>query len=49
MKEEFNARFVAISQILSERERLVYFKNRIAITFDLAKTNKGQLVNLVIA
>jgi len=43
MKEEFYARFIAILQIFYERERLVYFNNQIAITFDLA--NKGQLVN----
>ncbi len=43
MKEEFYARFVAILQILYQKERLAYFSNRIAITFDLA--NKGQLVN----
>jgi hypothetical protein len=39
MREEFNARFVAIMQILYQKERLIYFNNRIAITFDLA--NKG--------
>jgi hypothetical protein len=43
MKEEFHVRFVAIMQILYQRERLVSFNNRIAITFDLA--NMGQLVN----
>jgi hypothetical protein len=43
MKEEFHARFATILQILNKRERLSYFNNQIAITFDL--TNKGQLVN----
>jgi hypothetical protein len=39
MKREFHARFATILQILYQRERLVYFNNHIAITFDLA--NKG--------
>jgi hypothetical protein len=43
MKEEFHARFVVILQILYQRERLIYFNNQIAITFDLA--NKGRLSN----
>ncbi len=43
MKEEFHARFVAILQILYQRERLDYFSKRNAITFNLA--NMGQLVN----
>ncbi len=43
MKEEFHARFVAIVQILYQMERLAYFNNRIAITFDLA--NIGQPIN----
>jgi hypothetical protein len=43
MKGEFHARFATILQILYQRERLVYFNNRIAITFDLA--NKGQPIN----
>jgi hypothetical protein len=43
MKEEFHARFATILQILYKRERLAYFNNLIAITFDLA--NMGQLVN----
>jgi hypothetical protein len=43
MKEEFHAKFVAILQILYQRERLTYFSNMIVITFDLA--NKGQHVN----
>jgi len=43
MKEEFQAIFVALLQILYRRERLSYFSNQIAITFDL--TNKGQHVN----
>jgi hypothetical protein len=43
MKEEFHARFVAILQIIYQRERLAYFNNWIAITFDLV--NKGQHVN----
>jgi hypothetical protein len=43
MKEEFHARFVVILQILYQKERLIYFNNQIAITFDLA--NKGRLSN----
>jgi hypothetical protein len=43
MKEEFHARFVVILQILYQKERLAYFSNQIAITFDLA--NRGQPVN----
>jgi hypothetical protein len=43
MKKEFHARFAAILQILYQRERLDYFNNQIAITFDLAK--KGQPIN----
>jgi hypothetical protein len=43
MKEEFHAIFSAILQILYQRERLTYFNNQIAITFDLA--NRGQHVN----
>jgi hypothetical protein len=43
MKEEFHARFVAILQILYQRERLVYFSNKIAITFYLV--NRGQLID----
>jgi hypothetical protein len=43
MKEEFDARFVTILQILYQREKLVYFSNQIAITFDL--TNRGQPIN----
>jgi hypothetical protein len=43
MKEEFHARFAIILQILYQREKLAYFSNWIAITFDL--TNKGQHVN----
>jgi hypothetical protein len=42
-KKEFLAKFVAILQILYQKERLAYFNNQIAITFDLA--NRGQLVN----
>jgi hypothetical protein len=43
MKEEFHAIFIAILQIIYEREGLTYLNNQIVITFDLA--NKGQLVN----
>ncbi len=43
MKEEFYARFITILQIIYQREKLVYFNNQIAITFDLA--NRGQPVN----
>jgi hypothetical protein len=43
MKEEFHARFATILQILYKMERLTYFNNQIAITFDLA--NRGQPVN----
>jgi hypothetical protein len=43
MKEEFHVRFVAILQILYQRERVVSFSNQIAITFDLV--NRGQPVN----
>ncbi len=43
MKEEFHARFAAILQILFQRKKLVYFNNRISITFDLI--NRGQIVN----
>jgi len=43
MKEEFHVRFVAILQIIYQQEKLAYFSNRIAITFDMA--NKGQLMN----
>jgi hypothetical protein len=43
MKEKFHAIFAAILQILYKRERLPYFSNWVAITFDLA--NMGQLVN----
>jgi len=43
MKEEFHARFVTILQNIYLRERLAYFSNQIAITFDLA--TRGQPVN----
>jgi len=43
MEKEFHAKFAAIMQIIYQRERLVYFNNQIAITFDLV--NRGQLVN----
>jgi hypothetical protein len=43
MKEEFHARFAAILQILYQREKLAYFNNQIAITFDLA--NRGEPIN----
>jgi hypothetical protein len=43
MKEEFHVRFVVNLQILYKRKMLVYFNNRIAITFDLA--NRGQPIN----
>jgi hypothetical protein len=43
MKEEYHARFVAILQIIYQRERLAYFINRIAITLNLA--NKGKKIN----
>jgi hypothetical protein len=43
MKEEFHARFVVILQILYKKERLIYFSNRITITFDL--TNMGRPAN----
>jgi hypothetical protein len=43
MKEEFHARFAAILQIIYQREKLAYFNNSIAITFDLV--NKGQPIN----
>jgi hypothetical protein len=36
MKEEFHLRFVAILQIIYQREWLAYFSNHIVITFDLA-------------
>ncbi len=37
-------KFEAILQILYQREWLVYFNNKIVVTFDL--TNRGQLANL---
>jgi hypothetical protein len=43
MKKEFHAKFAPILQIIYQQERLAYFSNRIAITFDLA--NKGQPMN----
>jgi hypothetical protein len=43
MKEEFHARFATILQILYQKQRLTYFNNQIAITFDLA--NMGQPIN----
>ncbi len=43
MKEEFHARFATILQIIYLHERLTYFNNRIAITFNLA--NKGKKIN----
>jgi hypothetical protein len=43
MKEEFHPRFVAIMQIIYQREWLAYFNNHITITFDLA--NKAQPIN----
>jgi hypothetical protein len=43
MKEEFHVRFIAILQKTYQRKRLVYFSNRIIITFDLA--NRGQPIN----
>jgi hypothetical protein len=42
MKEEYYARFVvAILQIIYQQERLIYFNNHFAITFNLA--NKGKI------
>lgn len=43
MREEFHPRFVVILQIIYQRERLAYFNNNIAITFDLA--NRAQPIN----
>jgi hypothetical protein len=43
MKEEFHARFAIILQLFYQREWLMYFSNKIAITLDL--TNKRQLMN----
>jgi hypothetical protein len=43
MKEEYQAKFVAILQIIYHQERLAYFTNRIAITFNLA--NKRKKIN----
>jgi hypothetical protein len=43
MREEFHPRFVAILQIIYQREQLAYFNNHITITFDLA--NRAQPIN----
>jgi hypothetical protein len=43
MKEEFQAKFVVILQIVYQRDWLAYSSNRITITFDLA--NMGQPIN----
>jgi hypothetical protein len=43
MKEKFDAKAIAILQFFYQKEQLVYFRNKIVITFDLA--NMGQLVN----
>jgi hypothetical protein len=43
MKEEYHARFAKIMQIIYQQEKLAYFNNHIAITFNLAK--KGKKIN----
>jgi hypothetical protein len=43
MKEVYHAKFVTILQIIYQQERLAYFNNHIAITWNLA--NKGKKIN----
>jgi hypothetical protein len=43
MKEKYHARFATILQIIYQHEKLTYFSNHIAITFNLAK--KGKKIN----
>jgi hypothetical protein len=40
-EEEYHARFVAILQIIYQRERLIYFSNHFAMALNL--TNKGKI------
>jgi hypothetical protein len=43
MKEEYHAKFATILQTIYQRQRLAYFSNRIAKTFNLA--NQGKKIN----